>query len=97
MKVNVNVTREDIQEGRNFDCHKCPIARAVTRALSGKVPSKAVVSVGIDLVSVSLPRSKKVLFTGTLPRKGVYFVATFDLGKKKRPCNFPLTLNQAPA
>jgi hypothetical protein len=66
VKLKIEVTYEDIDLGQPGDPHRCPIARAATRALG----ADAVVVVGI----ISLPHGPPI----TLPKEAHEFYLEFD-------------------
>jgi len=66
-KLKVEVTREDILDGKREDGYSCPIARAIRRL------GFAYVSVGHCTVSVGSPG-----LGGDLPQEATDFICKFD-------------------
>jgi hypothetical protein len=77
----INVTKEDIQNGKPIHISKCPVALAITRATGRtcEVDLDAIYVDGLGLVYS--------------PTEVVKFVRAFDDGKNVDPLAFDLTLN----
>jgi hypothetical protein len=70
VKVTIDVTQEDINDGEPGTCWGCPIALAASRAL----PYAEDVSVGADMLTVGE-------YDADLPMLASDFVHRFDNGK----------------
>lgn len=53
MKVTINVTQEDIEEGQRGDCRSCPIALAINKCLKNMYFCEIDGSVFADIYRVS--------------------------------------------
>jgi hypothetical protein len=82
--VRVEVTAEDIRDGRARDCFNCPVSRAIDRAVGARVASGAGVAyiTGQDCVNVelsSLPDGARAFMTAFDHRPGPFHPFAFDL------------------
>ena len=88
--IHVEVTQEDIASGVTFDCSKCPIARASTRALRiAGVPAE------IDAAYLGITvRATRDLRKHTIstPTRVSRWMRDFDLGKPVQPFAFDLEI-----
>lgn len=75
--MKIHVTKEDIKNGERFDCHRCPIALAATRA--------GLTDVDVDYLTISANQE-----THTLPDNAVCFIDRFDDGESVKPFTFIL-------
>lgn len=82
--MKIEVTEEDIVQGRRCDCKFCPIARVVTRALG----REAWVTKGA--VYDYSDRSARPV--AILPNAACNFVVSFDNFLTVKPFSFELTL-----
>lgn len=82
--ITVNVTQEDIDHGVANNCFKCPIARAVERALPGSDPTvrNFVYLYGTHCGSADLPL------------KAGEFIDRFDNNESVSPLTFDLTFHE---
>ena len=70
MKLTVNVTQEDIDNGRRRTCSGCPVALAISRAWGKRI------TVGPNDFGASHESIP-------LPREAMHFVELFDRGHAK--------------
>lgn len=85
MKLQLNVTADDIRLGTQENCHKCAIARSVARTL--KVPSRNV-SVYVDEIEVRDDAHYVTHVFNTTARMQT-FIDKFDENKTKvKPTTF---------
>jgi len=78
MKLNISVTKQDIQEGQPNSCSLCPVARAVERAFIRKKLHPYLVSVGGMSGSVSFRTRKMRHAAFTLPKRVQQLIHAFD-------------------
>jgi hypothetical protein len=80
-EILVDITSEDISEGKPGSCGKCPIALAATRAMGRQV------TVGATTIGE---------FFGTrywnLPEIAMNFIADFDCDRPVKPFSFPIIM-----
>lgn len=79
--VEIEVTRENIADGRSFDCDYCPIALAIAR----HVRSNYRVSVGGMSCMIGT-------FSTDLPLSATEFVTRFDGGCRVLPFTFTVDI-----
>lgn len=80
----VEVTQEDINMGVKKDCHRCPIARAISRTL-GTIPDN--ISVIPNSVDIFHPK----FLTSYFPDSVRVFIQNYDHNKSLvRPFEFEL-------
>lgn len=86
--LRINVTQKDIDEGIQFDCENCAIARACKRQLKERK------FVGIQFYEHKAAIRVGGRFSGIeLPQKVDEFVRQFDNNKKKvKPISFNITI-----
>jgi hypothetical protein len=84
MKLKIEVTAEDIQNGMPGWCGKCPVALAVRRALGGFV-KREVASVGVSYAAVYVDSRIHML-----PSDARMFVQNFDEGEPVEPFDFEI-------
>jgi hypothetical protein len=84
VKVHVDVTAEDIKDGEQRECSKCPLALALIRAL----PAAENVQVG-PWTAKMLDKDMRRWFT-SLPVTAMNFVRHFDEGGWVVPISFDL-------
>lgn len=88
MKVNVEVTQEDIDKGIREDSCECPIARALKRF------GYRSVDVEDDCAGFYVKNADKsgmcTSYLFYLPKKAIKFVSKFDNGEQVAPINFVL-------
>lgn len=82
--ITVNVTEEDIKEGIKEDCWRCPIARAINRAL----PDGWVCDV--SNYKVTLIKNLCPVEVHPLPWVARGFISMFDSGNVVEPITFEL-------
>lgn len=80
MSKTIHVSKADIKHGVRYDCGKCPLARALTRAL------RCDVRVGVNKWRFGFSAT---LFK--LPPKAVKFRMDFDCGCPVEPFSFTAT------
>ena len=87
MKLLIEVTQKDIEEGVAMDCKSCPVALACMRHID-KVPGVISVEAATDLI----------LFKGlkryvcTTPAEAGKFINRFDVGIRVKPFSFELEI-----
>jgi hypothetical protein len=81
--VAVNVTAEDIAEGRESDCWECPVARALSRAVGDDVH--------VYFGSIS---DGGGMWERHLPRTASDFQRRFDKGQPVEPFGFEASVPQ---
>jgi len=82
LKVTVNVTQDDIDNGVRVCCHFCPIALAISRSFPGEE-----IYVTRHLVKIRRSNGLKTLIAN-LPLHATLFVSAFD----DEAVVFPITL-----
>jgi len=82
----IEVTAEDIAHGVREDCERCPISRALTRALPIR---SVIVEGGVQGVAVQ-EKGTFYRFFATLPEDADAFVERFDRGEDVAPFAFDL-------
>jgi len=85
VRVVVKVTAEDIAHGVKNDCERCPIARALWRAIPGASPV-------VGGVSASWHDGAGSWVRVTLPASARGFVSDFDGRLPVAPFSFPLDI-----
>lgn len=89
MVVTIDVTAEDIAEGKQIICTACPVARAINRRLA---PGwEAAVGSG-EYVLDPETWSDHCSVEGLLPPAASEFILAFDLGRPVAPFSFQLDL-----
>jgi hypothetical protein len=83
MKIQIQVTQEDIDRGVRCTCENCPLALAMTRALAQDV----VVVIGEYFFISEADKDAK-----PLPRVAEMFRSAFDAGFPVQPFEFELEL-----
>ena len=78
-RIKVDVTQEDIDHGVQSDCRKCPVARAISRALGFQVEA-------YSTIGIWLSDSDKV----PTPAIASAFIRQFDEFKPVSPFSFDL-------
>lgn len=84
--MNVQVTENDIAEGKRYSCYRCPIALAVHRACERAGWHD------IPEIIVTLTHASCGEHGAFLPSAAQRFIADFDRRDKVRPFNFELPL-----
>ena len=93
MKLKIKVTQNDINHGRRKDCNRCPIARAVKRAVTKSKVKCLLTKIAVRLEEVILLDSwGSVDHRGYLPSRAQRFIIKFDDAKDTKPFNFILNL-----
>ena len=87
MKVTINVSADDIAHGRIGECHFCPLARAMNRALPA---IDYLHSWAIDGLHAYL--GDKIDVSVALPDSCFTFVERYDAGCRVYPFTFEVTL-----
>lgn len=82
----IDVTQEDIDHGECGRCYRCPVARAIKRAIG------ILVEVGDRYVAI-FDKDRDSIIDYALPDVAVDFIAAFDAGAPVSPFSFPLTLD----
>jgi hypothetical protein len=77
MTATINVTQDDIDQGRPEDCRNCPVAIATERALQQPI--------SVDGEQIRLHRSCHFI---RLPKIAQAFVANFDAFDRDQPKPF---------
>lgn len=85
--MRVKVTQEDIEKGIPEHCGKCPIARAIRRAMPDAI-SVGVGSIGVEWFDKSGFR------VAELPQQAQQFIYYFDFGEPVQPFEFDLEIPQ---
>jgi hypothetical protein len=80
MKVHIEVTEQDIKDGKPCTISSCPIARALRRTLP-----KSVAQVGGDGITMNGVFGRRSI---TTPAKILAFVESFDNGYPVKPFSF---------
>jgi hypothetical protein len=103
-KVKINVTEEDIAEGRPFDCKACPIALALRRVIKDnlriqvrdldvliEIPEKMVRVIDNVVTDVDIHVFGRDLFLhrSELPESAQTFISDYDAGPNSRIKNPP--------
>lgn len=89
--IRIEVTAEDIREGKPKMCSECPVARAISRAFGGAVFAVASNrTFGMHSFALSGPYR-----IARLPKHVESFVRQFDCGESVSPFSFDLTLEDA--
>lgn len=83
MTVHVEVTEEDIANGQPFNCGKCPVALALSRAVPGCKPFVGFAYFRLDAGHGRLSR---------LPERVIRFIGRFDGRDLARPFSFDLEI-----
>src|SRR5688572_10335184 len=104
MLLQVNVTQDDINNGKRGKCSKCPIALAISRELRkkklasnkvnvmGAMASKCYSSVAIKARGKWYAIDRDNISWGSIPSSALTFVRDFDSGKKVDLIQFELNL-----
>lgn len=84
MQLEFTVTQEDLNEGVRRDCLRCPVARALARALNKRELPGAPVFVTYGFIEYThssplLVEMEKGLLT---------YLGAIDFGKDPQPCSF---------
>lgn len=85
-KVLVVVTQEDIDSG-SHEAHKCPLSRALTRALEFEDPHDGTGVVGVTHAYFNLRTQGGIV---TLPKVAQRWIENYDLPAAKLPLQFPV-------
>ena len=88
MKVQIDVTQEDLDEGVRCSFRKCPIARAIRRVFGGSW------SVG-SYTAVYRDDSRSFIYSVDLPREATVFMRAFDTGDMLAPFSFEVGIPDA--
>lgn len=86
MRLHVNVTQRDIDSGKRYVSHACPIARAI-----GRHNAISAVAVDVNTLTVYTPRDYAEHLI-TLPSVAFYFRHDFDNGRPVAPFAFDLVI-----
>jgi hypothetical protein len=84
-QIEISVTQDDIDHGRQASCEQCPIARAIARAMPRWAPV-----VGSREVSLRCCGLGDAIYDLYLPPSARGFVRRFDEGKWAAPFTFTL-------
>jgi hypothetical protein len=88
VKVIIEVTQQDIDNGIRNACSKCPIALALTRTMGS-----AFSEVTITTCSTHFPlRENKEDLRAYIPEIARNFIQTFDKGLPVKPLSFELEM-----
>lgn len=82
--ITVQVTQDDILNGKRSRCDQCPIARALTRAGFTEV------SVGATIAVVARPGIGTSESVYDLPEFANLFITNFDNGRPVEPFTFTM-------
>lgn len=75
MTLTISVRQSDIERGRKGDCHHCPIARALARALPPTIkPIK--IQVGVGFLHFETSEHKR--YSAPTPEQARNFIHDFD-------------------
>lgn len=86
----IEVTLEDIREGKKQNSVTCPIARAAKRQVA---PDGYQAGVGLVTLSVyPILHTGNFYFTGLLPREAQDFISLFDKELPVKPFKFEIDL-----
>lgn len=83
--MRVTITQTDIDKGKIGDCHLCPVARAIRRAVRGRK------RVTVGCTTVEIGRWGHGLNKYWLPKKVTSFIFNFDDKCPVKPFTFNLT------
>ena len=83
MKIEVDVTQEDINNGRKFNCIMCPVALAIKRAIRNPKVSVFSILARID--------TEDYFF----PKKVQNFIQNFDGSILVEPIKFELDISES--
>lgn len=78
--MKIQVTAEDIANGRRSDCHNCPVSLAWNRVMGGDY------KVGLGVIV----QNSCILFW--LPKIAQKFIFDFDAGRPVEPFEFEVNL-----
>lgn len=81
----IEVTQEDIDMAIEADCQRCPVARAIKRRFLDSH-----VSVGSNVVFISLKKNITSVKKGILPLEASKFISRFDWLCDVEPFSFEL-------
>jgi hypothetical protein len=82
--ITISVTADDIAQGKQRDCRRCPIACAVRRAFPHAV-------VDVDEADINIWKSGLIAETFreyVLPDEAREFISAFDAGESVKPFTF---------
>lgn len=85
--MKINVTQQDIDNGIQGDCYRCPIAQAMCR-LTGMTPDDPIIEV--DTGSITIWTDSQTL-VWTMGEDGAVFVDSFDHDMPVQPCTIEAT------
>lgn len=93
MKYTIDITQEDIDHGKQYNCSECPIARAAQRTLN----QDKRLSVGLASFTIwDSPGGVEAVQFASLPLKAVRFIRKFDHDKTSvLPISFEVELEDA--
>lgn len=80
------VTAADIRLGEQGECRRCPVARALGRAINRKV------KVFPRVFHYQQPRTYRWISDISLPEKVRHFIDAFDDGRLVRPFRFTINM-----
>jgi len=83
MNITISVTQNDINNGIQIECQKCPIARAINRRLKSKFIAE-IFAWRVDLYNTE--NHNKRLYE--VEHNQEAFIVAFDRGKKVKPFRF---------
>lgn len=89
MKRTINVTTEDIINGKRFRSDYCPIALAAKRDYSDLEITGA--SAGVSEITL-YSSDGEMMFYSDMPRIAKVFVSDFDMKKPVKPISFEIEL-----
>ncbi len=89
MKVQVNVTADDIKKGERGSCWTCPIGLALVRATDSYRMIRAI----YDMAAYG--RSSYLWGPIRLPPEASRFIVDFDQGRAALPLSFEIYLPEA--
>lgn len=89
-KIKINVTQDDIEQGKRNCGNHCAIARAVKREIEELVPYDVTPEIGGLFGDFYV--SHVGSFDVKLTRKAAKFIRDFDNGRPVKPFSFTLTI-----
>lgn len=84
--MRIEVLQSDIDHGERHCCERCPVARAITRAIGNRVAVAVYADRGAELGITSGGYTRWI----SLPDEVIEFINRFDIGLKVAPFTFEL-------
>ena len=94
--MKIEVTQDDIDQGKANDCHLCPVARAIARRFGIKHGSNAAVSVRASRIIIFKFAHGNLVFNQEFdtPVAVQNFITEFDVSEGGEPFGFDLPMDQ---